>query len=144
MILFSDTSALIKLYIAEAGSEAMMSRASESMVAVSDLSIAESHATFARRLRECLLTEAEHRELIEQLAAEWSGFLRVPLSDSVLARIPALCLRQPIRGGDAVQLASAMQLTDEGIPAVFASSDQRLLEAAHAEGQEIFDPCASG
>lgn len=52
MILFIDTSALVKLYIAEPGSELMGEAAQEAVIAVSTLTFAELHATFARRLRE--------------------------------------------------------------------------------------------
>jgi len=59
LILFLDTSALAKLYIAEPGSEAMRRRISNELIAVSQLAYAEAHATFARRRREDLLTADE-------------------------------------------------------------------------------------
>jgi uncharacterized protein with PIN domain len=49
LILFLDTSALVKLYIAEPGSERMREAAGQGEpVAVSILAFAEMHATFAR------------------------------------------------------------------------------------------------
>lgn len=48
MILFVDTSALIKLYIAEPGSQAMQLKVPGKLLAASYLTYAEAHATFAR------------------------------------------------------------------------------------------------
>ncbi|HVT17945.1 MAG TPA: type II toxin-antitoxin system VapC family toxin [Thermoanaerobaculia bacterium] len=64
MILFLDTSALVKLYIAEPGSERMRAAAARAEpVAVSVLAFAEIHATFARRRREELLQATEFEQL---------------------------------------------------------------------------------
>lgn len=144
MILFLDTSALVKLYIAEEGSEVLCARVGRAAVAVSNLAYAEAHATFARRLREGLLDDAEHRRVAEQFEEDWQAMIRVSLGEDVLTRVPGLCLDHPLRGGDTVQLASASLLRNEGAEVIFAASDRKLLEAARAEGLRVFDPAAEG
>jgi predicted nucleic acid-binding protein len=53
MILFCDTSALLKLYIVEAGSDAVKAAVQEAeAVAVCRIAWAEAHAALARRARE--------------------------------------------------------------------------------------------
>ena len=53
MILFCDTSALIKLYIVESGSAELKARVLESdAVAVCRIAWAEAHAALSRRARE--------------------------------------------------------------------------------------------
>jgi uncharacterized protein with PIN domain len=50
LIVFLDTSALVKLYIAEPGSEALLSRVASTVVAVSPLTYGETYATEAPML----------------------------------------------------------------------------------------------
>jgi predicted nucleic acid-binding protein len=141
LILWVDTSALVKLYIAEPGSERMREVAAESgPVAASHLAFAEIHATFARRRREGLLLATEFDELRHRFAGDWLELTQVPTGAEILALVPGLCERHPLRGADALHLASALLLRQEGLEITFACSDRHLLEAAASEGLAIFDP----
>jgi predicted nucleic acid-binding protein len=141
LILFLDTSALVKLYLAEPGSERMHAAATEAPpVAASHLAFAEIHATFARRRREELVLAVELEELRRRFAEDWEELMQVPIGAEVLALVPGLCERHPLRGGDALQLASALLLVQEGLAVTFACSDRRLLDAAAAEGLATFNP----
>ncbi len=142
MILFLDTSALIKLYIAESGSEAMLRRVSGKLIAVSQLAYAETHATFARRHREGLVTAEERQLLIDSFEQDWQTALQIPVSEQVLPLVPDLCRDHPLRGADALQLAAALMVHRQGVEIHFATNDQRLLGAAEAEGLVVFDPVA--
>ncbi len=142
MILFLDTSALIKLYIAESGSDAMLRKIPDKLVAVSQLTYAETYATFARRRREDLLTADEHQLVVEAFEGGWETAVQVPVSDDVLALVPELCRNHPLRGADALQLAAALMIHRQGVDVHFATSDHRLLDAAEAEGLTVFDPAA--
>lgn len=141
MILFLDTSAMVKLYLAEPGSERMRGAVMEERpVAASHLAFAEIHATFARRGREELLLASELEQLRLRFADDWEELTQVPIGAEVLAFVPGLCARHSLRGGDALQLASALLLVQEGLAVTFACSDRRLLDAAAAEGLATFDP----
>lgn len=140
MILFADTSVLVKLYIDEAGSAAMARRARQSSLAASNLAYVEMHAAFARRRRESLVDAAEHAALIERFERDWQSLVLVPMRDLQLARVPALVEAHPLRGADALHLASALTLEDAGLDVVFACADQRLNRAAEEEGLPVFDP----
>ncbi len=143
MILFLDTSALVKIYIAEPGSERMREAvAREDPKAASVLAFAEIHAALARRRREELLREAELEQIRLVFAEDWERLNQMPVGEAVLRRVPELCDRHPLRGADAVHLASAMLLQEEGIEILFACSDRALLAAATAEGLAIFDPAS--
>jgi predicted nucleic acid-binding protein len=52
----------------------------------------------------------------------------------LLSRVPALVVRWPLRGYDAVQLAAAMTLQATGVSTAFWSSDSHLVAAARGEG----------
>jgi uncharacterized protein len=141
LILFIDTSALVKLYIAEPGSESMREAAARmDPVAVSTLTFAEVHAAFARRRREGLLSAAELKQLRLRFADDWEELTQVPIGEAVLALIPDLCESYPLRGADALQLASALLFHHAGLATTFACSDQGLLKAAAAEGLATLDP----
>lgn len=140
-MLFLDTSALVKVYISEPGSERMREAAAgdEPKVA-SVLAFAEMHATFARRRREELLTPSELEQVQRDFGDDWERLTRISVGDAVLRLVPGLCERHPLRGADAVHLASALLLHKEGLKVVFACSDRNLLGSAVAEGLRVFDP----
>lgn len=141
MILFVDTSALVKIYISEPGSERIhQAIAQGEQVAASDLAFAELHAAFARRRREGLLLASEFEQLRLRLEAEWQNLMQVAIGSVVLALVPGLCERNPLRGADALHLASALLLQEGGLEVTFACSDRTLLKAAAAEGLAVFDP----
>jgi uncharacterized protein len=142
LILFADTSALVKLYIAEPGSERMREAAQGHPVAASRLAFAEIHATFARRRREGLLLASELEQLRLRFGDDWEEILQVPIGVELLHLVPGLCERNPLRGADALQLASALLLHQEGLEITFACSDRNLLDAARSEGLAIFDPAS--
>lgn len=140
MILFADSSAFVKLYLREPGTDRMRTLAAAHQVAVSSLAYAELHATFARRKREGSLTTQDLDTVREHFEEDWKGVLQITAGREVLAPIPTLCERHPLRGADAVHLASALLLRDRGLDVTFACSDQRLLDAAGAEGLAPLDP----
>lgn len=140
MIVFADTSALIKLYVEEAGSSRMRELVQDSTVAVSMLAFAEAHATFARRLREGWFDSEEYAQIQAQFARGWRSYIHILLDVRTQLEIPRLCSLYPLRGGDAVQLASALVLHREGLDVRFACCDQRLLSSAEAEGLKKVDP----
>lgn len=142
MILFADTSALIKLYFDEVGSATMAERIRGVRLALSALAYAEVYSAFARRLREDLLTEEEHTELVERFERDWQGVIVVALLPALLGRVPRLVRKHPLRSADSIHLASALALQEAGLETTFAVADQRLVEAASKEGLAAFDPGA--
>jgi len=143
LILFIDTSALVKLYIAEPGSERMREAVERGEpLAASVLAFAEMHATFARRRREELLLATELEQIRLSFAEDWEELTKVPVGAAVLKLVPSLCEHHPLRGADAVHLASAILLHEEGLEVIFACSDRHLLEAAAAEGLATFNPAS--
>jgi len=143
LILFLDTSALVKVYISEPGSERMREAVSrDEQKAASALTFAEMHATFARRRREELLLPAELEQLQRGFGDDWEKLTQMPVGNAVLRLVPGLCGRHPLRGADAVHLASALLLREEGLEVVFACSDRNLLGAAAAERLVTFDPAS--
>ena len=140
MEFFVDTSALVKFYYPEAGSEAVESLLlSAEKVVISSLSPVEVASSLARRQRERLLDKGAETRL-------WNAFqddLRsdkievLTLDDEVTARAATLVRdlgsQEGLRALDALQLAAAMTRRR----ATFLSADQRLSKIAAIVGLRV-------
>ena len=140
MLLFCDTSSLLKLFIEEAGSATVRRLVQGSTVAVASLAYAESHATFARQHREGILKADQLASLKRQFEVAWAEFLEVHFGSRPQSRIAGLCQSWPLRGADAVHVACALACEDEGLQVLFVTSDRRQLAAAVGEGLTAVDP----
>jgi len=132
MILFCDTSALVKLYIAETGGKELKQHmANAETVAVCRIAWAEAHAALSRRAREV----PQDASLIEQakaaLAQDWPHYLVMEVSQLLVERAGDYADTFALRGYDSVQLAAAYEAGRiSGLPIFFASFDARLNKAA--------------
>lgn len=114
MILYLDSSALTKLYIAEPESALVVNAVNDAKsVAVSVLSLAESSSAIARKLEDGDITEAEERTAYQQLLEEWPTLERFDVSDHLTREASILVRSRGLRGADAVQLATAAWLARE-------------------------------
>ena len=138
MILFFDTSALVKLYIVEDGSEITHREAHQAeILAVSRIAWAEFHAALARRARMVPADEPALDEARHALASQWPDFLVLDVSQSIVELAGAHADLFALRAYDAVQLATAAQLADQSEkPVKFACFDRRLNKAAAALGMD--------
>ena len=134
MILYLDTSALVKLYVEEEGSEEVRQWAAEAeIVATGRVAFAEAVSAFTRRCNRGDMSEESRRLLLEALRKDWDSFA---VTDFDALQAGDLAAAYGIRGFDAVHLSSAKILASSpGAPAVvFASYDEKLNEAARGEG----------
>jgi predicted nucleic acid-binding protein len=138
---YFDTSALIKRFVEESGSkrvDAVLAR--EPIVATSKVAYAEVHAGLARMLREKAFTTAAYRATSRTFDTDWRAYVRVDLADPVLLIVRDLVRRYPLRGFDAIHLASAIRLQQQLGEAIrVIASDERLLAAAGEEGLSTLD-----
>jgi uncharacterized protein len=136
LILYLDTSALVKLYVREATSgktRTLVDRAKA--VATSVVTYAEARATFARLLRNKSSSDRRHRERIDKLNLDWDKLLRVELSPALVRLSGEMAEIYDLRGFDAIHLASALWLRDQSPAALsFVAFDQSLVEAAKRSG----------
>ncbi|MGB8322424.1 MAG: type II toxin-antitoxin system VapC family toxin [Candidatus Acidiferrum sp.] len=155
-MLYLDSSALIKHYIRERGTDAIDSKFREEekyqrTAFTSVIAYAEVQAAFARRRRDRLSSSAETSRVQEEFVTDWAVKLnQVELGAGVLLFIRRLVEEFPLKGFDAIHLASALWLRDalriakdfgqSSNTLEFASSDRQLNKAASQLGMEIFDP----
>lgn len=136
MILYLDTSSLLKLYMEEPGTSEVEERAREAEVlATSVIAYPEAHAAFSRRQREGHLTRAELRKALNRFQETWARMLVVLLSLPLAARAGNLAVKHRLRGMDAIHLSSYVDLLDGRESADFLSHDTRLMRAARKEAR---------
>ncbi|CAM5778172.1 type II toxin-antitoxin system VapC family toxin [Ottowia pentelensis] len=136
MILFADTSALVKLYVQEAYSDAMQALVGEArMLAVSRIAWAETMAAFARRVREQPADAVAIEGLRMRLRADWPAYAVIEVTQPLVELAGDYADTFALRAYDSVQLASA-RILQEGSSEVFqfACFDARLQKAAKVLG----------
>ncbi len=134
MILYLDTSALVKLYIEEQGSTAVAKAVGRAAAAVTArITYAEARAAFARHTRAGGLTSSELRRVVRQFDEEWGQYSLVEVTDAVVRRAGGFAERHKLRGYDAVQLAAAVDVQLAGGDVEFSSFDAALNRAARRE-----------
>jgi len=136
MIVYFDTSALIKRYITEDGTPAICACWDTTDVAVSCwLLYPEMIATFSCKRREAIILAAQLDLAEATFRRDWITLARVACDDQLIHRIETLHTRYPLRGADSTHLAAALTYHDLcGEPMVFACADLQLRSAAQAEG----------
>jgi predicted nucleic acid-binding protein len=133
VILYLDTSSLVKLYVEEPGS-AEVRRLVEAadIVATSVVAYPEARAALARRQRERSLTPAAHRRTKAALEVDWPHVLALDVSSPLARSAGDLADRYQLRGFDALHLASylafALEFQDEDVR--FSSADRKLERSA--------------
>lgn len=136
MILFCDTSALVKLYIAEPGSKALKRHITKSeVIAVCRVAWAEAHAALSRRARGVPRDSRVTDRAKALLADDWPRFLVMQANQPVVERAGEYADMFAPRGIDSIQLASAFEVGRiSGSQILFASYDTRLNKAARQPG----------
>ena len=143
---FLETSALVKLYVRESGTErvlALANRTTENRLAILALTQVELRSAVRRRERNGEIPLLVATQLLETFKRHLeTRFVSQMINDFILDVASALVDRHALRAYDAVQLAGYVALrgsTGTEVP-VFVCSDHALLEAARLEGIPILDP----
>ena len=144
-LLYLDTSALVKLYISECGSERMAELASDAVnsVATSAVTQVEFHSAIDRRRRMADLDEDEAEQAVDRFGNHFrSEVVRYPIDDQTLDLACDLVHRRALRAYDAVHLAACLFLLRLSArdDLTFVSADRHLLTAAQSEGLAAPNP----
>lgn len=109
MILYLDSSSLVKRYVTEPGSldvERALSVAYEAGTAT--ISRAEVVAAFAMGVRAGIATREDAESARQLFRTEWPHFVRLPVPEEVIGRACDFAWLHGLRGYDSVQLATAV------------------------------------
>ncbi len=136
MIAYFDASALVKRYVAEAGSAEVGELIGQAaVVGTAIISRAEVAAALAKAVRMKLLPRDEAASALQVFSADWENLVRLQMTEVLVSRAASLAWDHGLRGYDAAHLASALFWQDMlGEPVTVASYDRQLWEAAKATG----------
>ena len=146
---FCDTSAIVKRYGKETGSdfvEELAERESGNIIILAALTCVEVAATIARRLKGRNITDTAAADALAAFKLDLNNrYITVDIRPDVLTAAIKIATRHALRGYDAVQLAAALDANTEllatGLPALtVVSADGELNVAAVAEGLEVENP----
>ena len=140
MILYLDTSALVKRYLIEPGTadvETLVQQADG--VGTSLLTRAEVSATLAKAVRMNWVNQSEADRFRQQFYSHWPAFHVIQVTEAVVALADTLAWEQGLRGYDAVHLAAALTWQEAlGEPVTVATYDRQLWLAAQTTGLVVW------
>ncbi len=138
MILYLDTSSLVKLYIDEEFSAQLRQVVDDAeVIATSRVAYAEAMAAFARRMREKDLNRETFDQVKNALAEDWPRYAVIEVDEIAAGRLAA---KHGLRGFDAIHLSAALSMLyrPRGLQVIFSSFDLKLNAAAQKEGFPIY------
>jgi predicted nucleic acid-binding protein len=140
MIVYADASALVKRYVAEAGSaEVEKLLRAPNVAGTAVISRAEVAAALGKAARVGALTRTEAETALNTFRAQWPHLLRLRLNEAVIRRADELAWTLGLRGYYAVHLSAAetwQAALDERL--ILATYDRQLWEAGRQQGLAVW------
>ena len=142
---YLDTSAFVKLYILEEGSQMVIELAQDpdrNQIVILDMALLESRSAIRRRQREGDITALDANRLLRQIEEDASSlYLVQPSTPAVIREASRLLDTYPLRAYDALQLAGCLVVRDRvAAPLTFVCADVRLCETAAEQGLPTIVP----
>ena len=142
MILYLDTSALVKLFVEEGHSKFIRQAVSEArLIATHAIAYVEACATFAR-VAHARGDDALFPALRRNLDIQWVAWEILNVAEPLVRRAADLAWQYRLRGYDSVHLAaaeSAYEVFRNRVPFHFAVFDGRLSDAAKQLGIPLLE-----
>jgi predicted nucleic acid-binding protein len=143
LILYLDTSSLVKLYVEEAHSPQVKKWVSKAEIIVTcRVAYPETLSAITRRFNNGELSQPIYELLSNGFTQDWGKYVALDFDELEAGRLVA---KYSLRGFDAIHLASAKLLSadHQSFSQAFSSFDKRLNEAALAEGLHVLTPDSS-
>ena len=145
---FFDSSALVKAYIAEAGTNwvRVILDDPRHRISISALAEVEVISALTRRFNEGDLTRDELEQTCDELSQDCATYFVVDVTSQILEASVANARNHSLRAYDAVQLASATALSTallvqgNAVEFILVSADNALNDAARREGLQVENP----
>jgi uncharacterized protein len=140
LILYLETSALLKLYVAEPEAD-WVHKAVRSAAAISThlIAYAEVRSAFSKALRMKRINAEGLRRHQRELDADWENFMVLQVDERLVRRAGELIDHYGLRAYDSVHLAAAESLTGgrDAARLTFLSFDADLVRAAADLGMTV-------
>jgi len=134
MRVFFDSSAFVKRYVREEGTDFVLSWCDQATeLCLSGIALPEIVSAFCRLLREDLVSPVQYRHLKTMLMADISDAAICDLTPEVIRQSIIRLEKNALRGMDAIHLGSALALKVD----LFVSADARQCDAATQAGLRV-------
>ncbi len=150
MVYYFDSSAAVKRYALEKGSswvKDLVEPARGNVIHLGQIGVVEIAAALSKKVRTKELMQENYEAALQLFLTDVKNeeYLTVPPSDAIINLAVELTQRHPLRGYDAMHLATAVSLNPalllgELPPLIFVTGDRVLREAAQAEGLVTENP----
>jgi len=141
-MIFFDSSALVKRYIEEKGSDKVHALLKEgSIVVVSRLAYPEILAAITRRHKAGEIDTRPFERVKKAFKADWASFAVVEIHKEIFQFVDEVIAKHALKGADSIHLSTALWLkkaTKKDV--VLVASDIELLKAAKAEKLGVCNP----
>jgi predicted nucleic acid-binding protein len=141
--LFFDTSALVKRYYDEPGTEFVDSLVTDddTKVVLTSIAVIETVSAFRRKYNRDGISD----NLLDDLLASFfeealSEFLILPTEESLLGNSFELVLEDDLRTLDSLQLSAALSVSENVEDFAFVGADKELVSVAESKGLETINP----
>ncbi|CAN5661780.1 hypothetical protein BH18ACI1_BH18ACI1_21200 [soil metagenome] len=146
---FCDSSAIVKRYVNETGSnfvDGLADLKSGNVILLARITRVEVVAAIARRLKNGSVSAADAQNAVAAFQHDLTNnYFTVEITPVLLSVAMSLATRHALRGYDAVQLAAALEANDERIatglpPLTLVSADTDLNTVAQTERLNVENP----
>lgn len=142
MIYYFDTSALVKKYVLEAGTDRVVGLLKNGITAATSiLAYPEMFSGIGRKRREGGISDKDFRTALAKFETDWAALFVIEFQNALLPVQKNLSVVHSLKGADLVHLSSLLWLRDAAREAVtLVASDVQLLNAAKSEEIDSINP----
>jgi uncharacterized protein len=143
MIIYFDTSALVKRYLREENSDKVIALFDKGDHIFGSIVVTqvEMAATFQRSVRMGASSPKLAAEVWDDFRTHWQSFTRLRIFAGIVERASESAWKYDLRGYDSLHLAGAMLWEETlGVPITLATYDRELWIAAQKAGMESWPP----
>ena len=141
-MIYLDSSALIKRYVREDGTDVVKSiLGGDDLITTSKLSYPEILSALMRKVRAGEIERKTFNGIVDMFDRDWDHVLVLDFHNDLLQIVKMLIGKHPLKAADAIHLSSALWLKASSKAEVtFVASDSSLLKAAGAEKLHVMNP----
>jgi len=142
-MLFFDTSALVKRYADEKGTQTVdrLIENPDNSIVITSLSIIEIASAFRRKYNRGAITERQRDGLLGSFFEEATDkFTVIPVDETSFEEAFDLILEDDLRTLDALQLGAALAVPTPDLDLTFVCADDKLVEVAENQGISTINP----
>ncbi len=138
-MIYWDTSALVKLYIHEKGSETAQQFISQKGInGINCIGKVEMVAAVNRLIRMNVIDQSQGESIRNEFSSDWPSYLRFDITSTLINKACELAWREHLCGYDAIHLASAVTWQESVTNKVnLYTYDQELQQAARNVGLSV-------